>query len=120
MTHQHGGRPGSGTHGGGKGASGGGSGDVGSRNWEIAHGIDVGGNASKFAYGSGNNGSDNGGEDSSGSEGESIYPGIFSKIKKLKAKQLRNILISIFKHYGMRCTIEALVDREALRGEEES
>ena len=46
MTHQHGGRPGSGTHGGGKGASGGGSGDIGSRNWEIDHGINVGGGGS--------------------------------------------------------------------------
>jgi len=38
MTHQHGGRPGSS----GRGQSGGGASDVGSRNWEIAHGIDVG------------------------------------------------------------------------------
>ena len=59
MTHQHGGRPGSGTHGGGKGASGGGAKDVGSRNWEIAHGIDVGGKTSQFARGAGNDGSDN-------------------------------------------------------------
>jgi hypothetical protein len=47
MPHQHGGRPGSS----GRGASGGGASDRGSRNWEIAHGIDVGSN---FAPGSGN------------------------------------------------------------------
>ena len=51
MTHQHGGRPGSGTYAGGKHVSGGVASDVGSRNWEIAHGIDVG---------SGNKGSDSG------------------------------------------------------------
>uniref|UniRef100_A0A6H1ZTG9 Uncharacterized protein n=1 Tax=viral metagenome TaxID=1070528 RepID=A0A6H1ZTG9_9ZZZZ len=56
-------------------------------------------------------------DNSSGSEGESIYPGIFSKIKKLKAKQLRNILTKLFRHYGIKCTIEALVE-EALRGGE--
>ena len=65
MTHQHGGRPGSGTHRGGKHASGGGAKDVGSRNWEIVHGIDVGRQTSGFATGSGNKtggGSDDGGE----------------------------------------------------------
>ena len=114
MTHQHGGRPGSGTHGGGKGASGGGRGDVGSRNWEIAHGIDVGGKTSQFACGAGNDGS------LEGSGGESVYPGIFSKIEKLKEKQLRKILTNLFKHYGMKCTIESLVDKQvALRGGEE-
>jgi len=61
MTHQHGGRPGSGNYAGGKHASGGGAKDVGSRNWEIAHGIDVGGKTSQFARGAGNDGSDNDG-----------------------------------------------------------
>ena len=42
MTHQHGGHPGSS----GRGASGGGSSDSGSRNWEIDHGINVGGGRS--------------------------------------------------------------------------
>lgn len=47
MVHQHGGHPGSS----GRGASGGGSSDVGSRNWEIAHGIDVGGSGNKTGRG---------------------------------------------------------------------
>ena len=47
MVHQHGGRPGSS----GRGASGGGASDVGSRNWEIAHGIDAGGSGNKTGGG---------------------------------------------------------------------
>lgn len=58
MTHQRGGRPGSS----GRGATGGGASDVGSRNWEIAHGIDVGGKSSGFAHGAGNK-TGGGGED---------------------------------------------------------
>ena len=65
MTHQHGGRPGSGNYAGGKYASGGGASDVGSRNWEIAHGIDVGGKSSGFAHGAGNQ-TGGGGSDDSG------------------------------------------------------
>jgi len=61
MVHQHGGRPGSS----GRGASGGGVSDVGSRNWEIAHGIDVGNKSSGFARGSGNK-TGGGGSDDSG------------------------------------------------------
>lgn|SRR3990167_743571 len=58
--HQHGGRPGSS----GRGPSGGGARDVGSRNWEIAHGIDVGTKGSGFAPGSANY-TGGGGEDES-------------------------------------------------------
>lgn len=59
--HQHGGQRGSS----GKGAPGGGASDVGSRNWEIAHGIDVGNKGSGFAHGAGNQTGGGGSDDSS-------------------------------------------------------
>ena len=70
-----------------------------------------------ISFNSSGNQKESSGDDSSGSEGESIFSGIFSKIEKLKVKQLRNIITTLFRSYGLKCTIEALVDK-ALRGEE--
>jgi len=118
MTHQHGGRPGSGTHGGGKGASGGGRSDIGSRNWEIAHGIDVGGKTSEFARGAGNGGSDN--EGHGGVKGVSRKSTLSRVLKRLSKDRLRALIKSIYGNsdLGTQLMIENRA-KVALRGEEE-